>query len=160
MNNRPLIYLNEENVNELLTPNHLIYGRSLTSVNENGMVEINEIKIRTMKVFMTNLLKQLMDKFKHEYLLALQQRHSYDRNVKSSDHLKIADVINYIGERSESWSYTLATMTSSVKVYQKNGDKTFIIKWPLQHLVLLDSAIKEPANGSKCSRTRRGCYEC
>ena len=93
MNNCPLTYLNKENVNELLTPNHLIYERSLTSVNKNGMVEINEIKIKTIKVFTTNLLKQLMGKFKHEYLLALQQRHSYDRNVKSSDYLKIADVV-------------------------------------------------------------------
>ena len=93
MNNCPLTYLNEENVNELLTPNHLIYGRSLTSVNENALVEINETKMRTMKVFTTNLLKQFMGKFKHEYLLALQQRHSYDRNVKSRDYLKIADVV-------------------------------------------------------------------
>ena len=75
MNNRPLIYLNEENVNELLTPNHMIYGRSLTLVNENNLVEINENEMRTMKVFTTNLLKQFMGKLKHEYLLALQQRH-------------------------------------------------------------------------------------
>ena len=54
MSNRPLTYLNEENVNELLTPNHLIYGRSLTSVNENDLVEINEIEMRIMKVFATN----------------------------------------------------------------------------------------------------------
>ena len=54
MSNRPLIYLNEENVNELLTPNHLIYRRSLTSVNENDLVEINEIEMRIMKVFATN----------------------------------------------------------------------------------------------------------
>ena len=44
-------------------------------------------------------------------------------------------------------------MTSSVKVYQKNGEKTYILKRPLQHLVLLDSTIKEPANGTQCSRT-------
>ena len=93
MNNCPLTYLNEENVNELLTPNHLIYGRSLKSVNENGLVEINKTKMRTMKVFTTNLLKQFMGKFKHEYLSALQQRDAYDRNVKSSDYLKIADVV-------------------------------------------------------------------
>ena len=37
MNN--LTYLNEENVNKLLTPNHLIYGRNLNSVNENDLFE-------------------------------------------------------------------------------------------------------------------------
>ena len=40
----------------------------------------------------------------------------------------------------------------SVKVYQKNSDKTFILKRPLQHLVLLGTTIKEPANETQCSR--------
>ena len=40
----------------------------------------------------------------------------------------------------------------SVKVYQKNSDKTFILERPLQHLVLLGTTIKEPANEIQCSR--------
>ena len=94
MNNRPLTHLNEENVKECLRPNHLIYGRSLTSVNGNNLVEINENEMRKLKIFMTNLLKQFMGKFKQEHLLALQQRHSYDRKVKSSDfYLKFGDIV-------------------------------------------------------------------
>ena len=93
-NDRPLIYLNDENVSELLTPDHLIYRRSLTSVNENDLVNINENEMRTMKVFTANLLKQFRDKFKYEYSLTLQQRDSYDRNIKSSDcYLKRGNVI-------------------------------------------------------------------
>ena len=85
-NDRPLIYLNDENVSELLTPDHLIYRRSLTSVNENDMVNINANDMRTMK--------QFRDKFKYEYSLTLQQRDSYDRNIKSSDcYLKRGNVI-------------------------------------------------------------------
>ena len=45
LNNRSLTHLNDENVNELLRLNRLIYGRSLTSVNENDVVEINESEI-------------------------------------------------------------------------------------------------------------------
>ena len=72
----------------------MIYGRSLTSVNENNLVEINKNEMRKLKIFMTNLLKQFMGKFKQEHLLALQQRHSYDRKVKSSDfYLKIGDIV-------------------------------------------------------------------
>ena len=65
MNNRPLTHLNEENVNELLRPNRLICGRSLTSVNGTDLVEINENEMRKLKIFTTNLLKQFMGKFKH-----------------------------------------------------------------------------------------------
>ena len=38
-----------------------------------------------------------------------------------------------------------------LKVYQKNSDKTFILKRPLHHLVLLDTTVKEPANESQYS---------
>ena len=40
----------------------------------------------------------------------------------------------------------------SVKVYQKNSDETFILKQPLQHLVLLETTIKDPKNEKHCSR--------
>ena len=65
MHNRPLTHLNEENVNELLRPNRLIYGRSLTSVNGTDLVEINENEMRKLKIFTTTLFKQFMGKFKH-----------------------------------------------------------------------------------------------
>ena len=42
--------------------------------------------------------------------------------------------------------------STSVKVYQNNSDKTFIMKRPLQHLVLLEATIKKPANESQRSR--------
>ena len=65
INNRSLTHLNEENVNELLRPNCLIYGRSLTSVNGTDLVEINQNEMRKLRIFTTNLLKQFMGKFKH-----------------------------------------------------------------------------------------------
>ena len=40
----------------------------------------------------------------------------------------------------------------SVKVYQKNSDEIFILKQPLQHLVLLETTIKDPKNEKHCSR--------
>ena len=54
-------------------------------MNENDLVEKSEKEIRTMETFTKNLLNQFMEKFEHEHLLALEQRHSYDRNVKSSN---------------------------------------------------------------------------
>ena len=37
--------------------------------------------MKTINVFIENLLKEFVVKFENELLLALQQRHSYDRNV-------------------------------------------------------------------------------
>ena len=126
---------------------------------------MNENEMRAMKLFTTNLLKQFMGKFKHEYLLALQQCHSYDRNVKSSDcYLKIGDVVIVKDETLPRLSWRKGRVmelyagdddvirSASVKVYQRNSDKTFILKRPLQHLVLLEITIKEPASESQCYR--------
>ena len=45
LNSRPLTYLNEENVYDLLTPNHLIYGRAINADQitsyDNDVLEIN-----------------------------------------------------------------------------------------------------------------------
>lgn len=60
-------------------------GRSLNSVNENNLVKKSKNEIRTMEAFTKNLLNQFMEKFEHKCLLALEQRHSYDRNVKNSN---------------------------------------------------------------------------
>ena len=51
-------------------------------MNENDLVEKSEKEIRTMETFTKNLLNQFIE---HKHLLALEQRHSYDRNVKSSN---------------------------------------------------------------------------
>ena len=105
---------------------------------------MNENEMRAMKLFTTNLLKQFKGKFKHEYLLALQQRHSYDRNDKISDcYLKIGDAVIVKDETLPRLSWRKGRVmelyagdddvirSASVKVYQRNSDKTFILKRPL-----------------------------
>ena len=50
LNSRPLTYLNEENVFDLLTPNHLIYGRAINADQitsyDNDVLEINGEQMR------------------------------------------------------------------------------------------------------------------
>ena len=86
MNNCLLTYLNEENVNELLTPIHLIDRRTLTSLNENDLVEINENEMKTMKVLATNLLKQWVNLNMGIYYL-------YSNIIRMMEKLKVAIVI-------------------------------------------------------------------
>ena len=50
LNSRPLTCLNEENVYDLLTPNHLIYGRNINADqiagHNNDVLEINGEQMR------------------------------------------------------------------------------------------------------------------
>ena len=85
-----------------------------------------------------NLLKQFMGKFEHDYLLALQQRLRNDRNIKSSKcYLKIGDLVIVKDEILTllSWKGRVMELqtgnddvirSTSVKIYQKNSDKTLL----------------------------------
>ena len=75
LSSRPLAYLNEENVYNLLTLNHLIYGRDMnadqiTSYN-NEVLEINGEKMRRKASTFRNILNHFLKRFVTDYMLAL-----------------------------------------------------------------------------------------
>ena len=114
--------------------------------------------MRKLKIFTTNLLKQFMGKVKHEYLLALQERHSCDRKVKSSDCylfknwwcviVKRRNITTIILEKGTGHraNATMPSLEVHLWKFTKESDKAFILKWPLQHLDLLETTIKDPTN--------------
>ena len=76
--------------------------------------------MKTINGFIENLLKEFVVKFENELLLALQQRHSYDRNVKSSDcYLKVSDVVIVKDETLPRLSLEKAHF---IKLYPGNHD--------------------------------------
>ena len=88
LNSRPLTYLNEENVYDLLTPNHLIYGRDInadqiTSYN-NDVLEINDEQLRRNVSNFRNIINHFLKRFMRDYMLALQERHSYQRRKSNN----------------------------------------------------------------------------
>ena len=87
MNSHPLTYLSEEEHQENLTPNHLIYGRDI--VNDRCSSEIEEIKDaeqlcgeRKHCSLGFNHFKKM---FYNEYLNALQERHLYQHKTSKSE---------------------------------------------------------------------------
>ena len=74
LNSKPLTYLNEENVHDLLTPNHLIYGRDvnadqITSYNYE-LLEINGEEMRQNALTFRNIINYFLKRFMRDYVLA------------------------------------------------------------------------------------------
>ena len=98
LNSRPLTYLNEENLYDLLTPNHLIYGRDInadqiTSYN-NDVLEINGEQMRRNVSTFKNIINHFLKRFVRDYMLALQERHSYQwRKSNNTCVLKVTDIV-------------------------------------------------------------------
>ena len=75
LNSRPLTYLNEENVHDLLTPNHLIYGRDVNADQipsyNYELLEINGEEMRQNALTFRNIVNYFLKRFMRDYMLAL-----------------------------------------------------------------------------------------
>ena len=82
MNSRSLTYLSEEEYQESLAPNYLIYGRGI--VDDRCSSEIEEVKdaeqLRDVRKHCLLVFNHFKRRFCNEFLNALQDRHLYQHN--------------------------------------------------------------------------------
>ena len=83
----PIKNLSEEEYQESLTPNHLIYGRDI--VNDRRSSEIEEIKdaeqLRGVRKHCLLVFNHFKRSFYNECVNALQERHLYQQNTSKSE---------------------------------------------------------------------------
>ena len=100
LNSRPLTYLNEENIYDLLTPNHLIHGRDINTDQitnyKSEVLEINGEEIRRNASTFRNI-NHFLKRFMRDYMLALQERYSYQR--RKSNNTCVLKVKYIVSER-------------------------------------------------------------
>ena len=153
INSRPLTYL-EDQPYENLTPYHLIYGRNLASKPTDK--EIKEFSsgdyIKSCKKLKANI-SYFENRFKNEYLTALQERHTYLNKCKNNsveEILRIGDIVllkednkprlSWRKGKIEAFFVGKDNVTRGVKisVYQNKLQKTVTLKHPLQLIVPLE----------------------
>ena len=89
--------LSEEHEHTVITPNHLIYGRDIDR-NESVEHEFHELSANDMKkrqAYCQVIFKHFTKRFVKEYLLALQETHSYSsyKNHSPACSLKVGDLV-------------------------------------------------------------------
>ena len=76
VNNRPLTYIDTDTVEEVLTPNHLILGRSLPMANQlfssENAENVQKLNFRKRVLYRQKLLKDFGKRWEIEYLLGLR----------------------------------------------------------------------------------------
>ena len=98
INQRPLHYSSEEDIYEALTPNHLIYGKSLSSLTIVHKHEPEQLfssdECHKRAKFIQNLLRHYWKQFSTSYLNELRQHNLYRKSVRSSsEKLQLGDVV-------------------------------------------------------------------
>jgi len=96
INTRPLTYANEDDLESVLTPNHLIYGNDIFSNvhhPSSSAIETYEDCSRRVK-HLQLILKHFRDRFQQNYLAELRQTNLYrKRNTGDCRRLIIGDIV-------------------------------------------------------------------
>ena len=98
VNNRPLAYVSEDDLDEALTPFHLMYGRSISTrkqFNSVHSVPISSLKSCKQRLFhLWKVLKDFWKRFRTSYSNELRQTNLY-RRVKgnNTNNVTIEDVV-------------------------------------------------------------------
>ena len=89
--------MSEEHEDTVITPNHLIYGWDIDR-NESVQHEFHELSgddMRKRQTYCQVIFKHFTKRFVKEYLLALQETHSYSshKNRSAACSLKVSDLV-------------------------------------------------------------------
>ena len=80
INSRPLTYVYDDEVEDVLTPAHLLLGRRPLSRNteplSNGDVETSNVKLSKRMAYLKTLSDHFWKRFSNEYLLELRSQHT------------------------------------------------------------------------------------
>ena len=153
INSRPLTYLYEE-VEEALTPSHLVLGRRLLSTTMKGeasVVEHSHELLTSRYRYLQEVIEHYTKRFMKEYLSELHQHHLYTRgkgNYEEFCKLLLGDVVLIKDDslKRNQWKKGKVEELISGKDGQVRGamlkvsheGKVSFIQRPLQHIIPLE----------------------
>ena len=106
LNSRPLHTLFDDEFEDVLTPNHLLYGRKLNISNERDhIVNISNTSKRFM--YLNSVIEHFWDRWRFDYLLSLREFH---RPMKSNSNTQpnVDDIVLDYEERQPRQHWRLA----------------------------------------------------
>ena len=155
INARPLSYISTEDMEEPLTPSHLLCGCRLLSLPEHLTYcrplndEITPAQVARRVKHLNNVLNHFWRRWRQEYLLELREHHRYSRGKESASTVEIGDIVLLHDDALPRSFWKLArvlelitgqdgkTRGAVVKVPSKRGGTT-TLRRPLQLLYPLE----------------------
>ena len=164
LNSRPLTYVYSDEVEEPLTPSHLMIGRRLLSSVQN--VELDENAptgtandVNRRAKYLKSLLSHFWNRWQKEYLTELRQFHQYavnDKNKQKESIVKEGDVVIVKEENTPRSTWRLGRVKELMKgrddkvrgalvTVAGKQKKLTELKRPIQHLIPVEC--KESGKG-------------
>ena len=93
INSRPLCYQYSDEIEEVITPSHLMHGRRLNSVPESfNLEEESDVPLKGRLLHLQTLLSHFRARWSHEYLSELREYHRCDKLTPAKE-IKVGDVV-------------------------------------------------------------------
>ena len=145
INNRPLTFSYEEPGDQVLTPNHLLFGRKINLVASNSSDEEVQNDVHKRYKHLNNIIDHIKNLWLSEYVTALRESHK-SSNAKSYSNFIINenDVVLIYDPKKPRIAWNMGVIQEFIKSkdgkirgaavrYVKN-DKTHIIQRPINKL--------------------------
>ena len=153
INSRPLSYISSDDMDEPLTPAHLLAGRRLLSlpdcrVNEDDF-EVSAKRLTKRMNFLSRIVENFWKRWEREYLLELRDAHRYGERTSDASPLKVGDVVLIHDDNQPRGFWRLACVKSLIEGNDGHtrgailtvispGEKRITLKRPLQRLYPLE----------------------
>lgn len=100
LNSRPISHLSTEDHDEPLTPNHLITGRRLMSL-QDGLcyqgirddIQVTSILLNKRMKYLNKTIDDFWKRWRSEYLLGLREHHHVGRATSKENEVSVGDVV-------------------------------------------------------------------
>lgn len=126
LNNRPLTYTYNELTDEVLTPNHLIYGKRLNEQCTENIVSDNS-SYSSRYNNMSKLIEHFKGRFEKEYLAELRVRHSTQRLKEGKDVVFEGDVVLIVDDKQPRSKWRLGII-QSLSLGKDNKIRTAVVR--------------------------------
>ena len=101
LNSRPLSYVSSEDVDEPLTPSHLLHGRRLLSLPDNSStrdlsdpdVELSSNDSSKRVNHLNNVMSHFWNRWKNEYLMELRDSHRHTSKSTNPTPIAVGDMV-------------------------------------------------------------------
>ena len=175
INSRPLSYVSPDDLEEPLTPSHLLVGRRLLSLPDNlcycrdvddDDFEVNPSYLNKRLKYLNNILNQFWRRWRTEYLLDLRESHRYGKGVQVDAPITIGDIVLVHSEDQPRAFWKVAKVEDIIKGRDGRirgatvrlpvkGSRSILLRRPLQLLYPLEvnsqASVNDPVNRTEVS---------
>ena len=94
LNNRPLTYVYPDEIKNALTPNHLLFGRTLTSTSDrNTPIQFSTQNITAQSKKVNRIINHFWDRRHKKYIVNLRETHKQNLQNPHKQYIRLNDIV-------------------------------------------------------------------